>query len=81
MPSPYTTAQREAAFDAYYVMGRGRHLDKLIINLTGTEMFPDRPPALQTLKEWSRKGQEPPREPLSKDLVERVDRELREGGP
>ena len=53
MPSPYTTAQREAAFDAYYTLGEERSLLALSQHLVSIEIFNDKPPKDRTLGTWS----------------------------
>jgi hypothetical protein len=52
---PFTTFQKEIAFDVYYAMGERRDLGQLAINLQSTDDFEDGAPKIGTLKVWSTK--------------------------
>jgi hypothetical protein len=50
---PFTTFQKEIAFDRYYAMGEQRDLKRVASELQGNENFIDGAPAWKTLQNWS----------------------------
>jgi hypothetical protein len=50
---PFTTFQKEIAFDVYYAMGEQRDLKRVAKVLQGNDNFLDGAPAWKTLQNWS----------------------------